>query len=435
MVAQRPAQLLQDLIRFDTTNPPGKEAECIAYIDRLLAGAGFETKLLADAPDRTNLITRLPGRGDAPPLLLYGHVDVVTTVGQTWKYPPFEGVEAEGYIWGRGALDMKGGMAMLLAALLRARQQGLRPAGDIIFVALADEENAGQHGAKFLVERHADLFEGVRYAISEFGGFSFYIGSQKFYPIQVAEKLPCWMRATLRGPAGHGALTMRGGAMAKLGHLLYRLDKRRLPVHITPAATLMVQALTSALPFPQRLALRQLLNPTLTDLILRSLGKRGQTFESLFRNTVNVTIVRGGEKINVIPTEITIELDGRLLPGFTPDDIIAELHQVIGAPIAFEVFQYEPSVTRIDMGLFDMLAGILRQADPDGIPIPFMLSAFSDARFFSRLSIQSYGFLPMNLPKDFSFQQTIHAADERIPVEALDFGTQAIYQVLERYGS
>ncbi len=433
--AQRSVQLLQNLIRFDTTNPPGNEAQCIAYINQLLTEAGFETTLLAEVPDRPNLITRLPGRGDGPPLLLYGHVDVVTTVSQTWKYPPFEGTEADGYIWGRGALDMKSGIAMFLTALLRAREQGLTPAGDIIFAVLSDEENAGEHGARFLVESHANLFKDVRYALGEFGGFSFYFGSQKFYPIEVAEKLPCWMRTTLRGPGGHGALTMRGGAMAKLGHLLQQLDRRRLPVHITPAATLMVQALTAALPFHQAFVLRQLLNPSLTDLILRPLGERGQTFETLFHNTVNATIVRGGEKINVIPTEVAVELDGRLLPGCTPDDMLAELHQIIGDPLEFEVFQYEAGSAKIDMGLFDMLASIIREADPDGVPIPFLLSAFSDARFFARLGIQPYGFLPMKLPRDFNFQQTIHGADERIPLEALEFGTQAIYRVLQRYGT
>lgn len=182
-IYERPVELLQNLIRFDTTNPPGNEAGCVAYINSLLTEAGFETTLLAKAPNRPNLIACLKGRGNAPPLLLYGHVDVVTTANQKWTYPPFEGKMIDGYIWGRGALDMKAGLAMLLAAFLRAKAEGLTPAGDIVLAILCDEEAGGNYGAKYLVENHAEQFEGIRYAIGEFGGFSMYIGRQKFYPI------------------------------------------------------------------------------------------------------------------------------------------------------------------------------------------------------------------------------------------------------------
>jgi acetylornithine deacetylase/succinyl-diaminopimelate desuccinylase-like protein len=219
-IYQRPAELLQNLIRFDTTNPPGNEAECVAYIKSLLTEAGFDATLHAQAPNRPNLIARLKGRGTAPPLLLYGHIDVVTTANQKWTYPPFEGRAADGYIWGRGALDMKGGVAMMLAAFLRAKAEGLAPAGDVVLAVLSDEEGGGDYGAKYLVENHAGQFGGIRYALGEFGGFSMYVGKKKFYPIQIAEKQMCWMKATVRGPAGHGSQLMRGGAMAQLGRLL-----------------------------------------------------------------------------------------------------------------------------------------------------------------------------------------------------------------------
>ena len=174
-IHQNPDQLLQRLIQFDTTNPPGDEAECIAYIDQLLTAAGIETKMLARNPARPNLVARLPGRGEAPPLLLYGHVDVVTTANQDWSHPPFAAEIVSGYIWGRGALDMKSGVAMMIAALLRAKAQGLKPPGDVILAVVSDEEDGGDAGAKFLVQEHAALFEGVRYALGEFGGFSMYV--------------------------------------------------------------------------------------------------------------------------------------------------------------------------------------------------------------------------------------------------------------------
>lgn len=430
----QPAELLQRLIRFDTTNPPGNEGECISYIRSLLNAAGVETQIFAQTPERPNLIARLAGQGNATPLLLYGHVDVVTTAHQSWRYPPFDGTLADGYIWGRGALDMKGGVAMLLAAFLRAKAAGAALPGDVVLAILADEEASGTFGARYLVEQHAPLFAGIRYAIGEFGGFALHIGGRRFYPIMVAEKQTCAIRAIVRGPGGHGSLPLRGGAMAQLGQLLQRLDRRRLPVHITPVARHMFESIATALPLPTSAIVRQLLNPTRTDAVLRLLGPRGQVFDPLLHNTVNPTIVRGGDKINVIPSEIVLELDGRLLPGYGPADMLAELRAIVGRAVELEVSLYEPGPATPDLGLFDTLANILRAADPTGTPVPLLLSGVTDGRFFARLGIQTYGFLPMNLPPDFNFAQTLHAADERIPVAALDFGTNAISSALQRFG-
>ena len=432
-IYQRPAELLQRLIRFDTTNPPGNEAECIAFINELLTGCGIKTTILARAPERPNLIARLSGQGNAPPLLLYGHVDVVTTENQKWQHPPFEGKAADGFIWGRGALDMKGGVAMMLAAFLRAKEEGLQLPGDVVLAIVSDEEAFSDFGARFLVENHPDLFAGIRYAIGEFGGFSLYVGKKKFYPIMVAEKQLCWIKATVQGPAGHGSLPARGGAMAKIARLLQKLDKKRLPVHITQTTRLLFKTMASALGGLNGLILGQLLNPSLTNIVLNVLGERGRVFDPLLHNTVNATVLHGSDKFNVIPSEVSVELDARLLPGFKPEDMIAALRQIIGQDVELEVLRFDPGPDEPDMGLFDKLADILNEFDPKGIPVPLLLSGASDARFFSRLGIQTYGFLPMPLPEDFNFSQTIHAADERIPVEALDFGANAIYEVLKRF--
>ena len=181
------------------------------------------------------------------------------------------------------------------------------------------------------------------------------------------------------------------------------------------------------------LIIGQLINPKLTDIVLNLIGERGRVFDPLFHNTVNATVLHGNDKINVIPSEVSVELDGRLLPGYEPDDMIAELHQIIGQDVELEVLRFDPGPDEPDMGLYDKLADILNEFDPKGIPVPLLLSAASDARFFSRLGIQTYGFLPMPLPENFNFSQTIHAADERIPIEALDFGANAIYEVLKRF--
>jgi acetylornithine deacetylase/succinyl-diaminopimelate desuccinylase-like protein len=433
-IYQRPEALLQNLIRFDTTNPPGNEEACITYVNKLLTEAGFETILLARDPARPNLVTRLTGQGQAPPLLLYGHVDVVTTANQVWQHPPFEGKLVDGYIWGRGALDMKGGVAMMLAALLRAKAEKLALPGDVILALVSDEEAGGDYGARYLVESHAALFEGVRYAIGEFGGFAFHAEGRRFYPLMVTEKQICWLKVTLRGPGGHGSLPVRGGTMAKLARLLQQVDRRRLPVHITPVTRQMIETMASALPFSMSLVLRQLLNPRLTSTILNLLGQRAELLDPLLHHTISATVVGGGDKINVIPSEITLKLDGRLLPGYRPADLLAEVRQIVGDEVELELIRHDPGPAEPDMGWFDTLAGILREADPEGVPMPLIVNGVTDARFFSRLGIQTYGFTPMNLPPGFPFWRTIHAADERIPVEAIAFGTEAIFKALQRFG-
>ncbi len=430
---ERPSELLQALLRFDTSNPPGNEAACIGFIDALLTESGLETRIVARDPDRPNLIARLPGTGKASPLLLYGHVDVAPTAGQQWRYPPFEGILADGFVWGRGAIDMKGGVAMLLSALMRARAEGIDPPGDVVLAVLADEEAGGHFGARFLVDEHPELFAGIQYAIGEFGGFNLEIAGRRFYPIQVAEKQTCSLRVTLRGPGGHGALPLRGGAMAGLGRLLERLDRRRLPVHVTPVACEMIEAIAGALPFPHRNALSLLLNRRLTDRVLDLAGKQAAPFDPLLHNTVNATIVRGGAAANVIPSEVVVELDGRLLPGQPPETLVAEVCALVGQEVEIEVLQHDPGPPAPDMGLYATLAAILREDDSDATPVPMLLPGVTDARHFARLGIQTYGFLPMQLPRELEFSKLIHAADERIPAGALEFGTAAIVKVLQRF--
>jgi acetylornithine deacetylase/succinyl-diaminopimelate desuccinylase-like protein len=326
---------------------------------------------------------------------------------------------------------MKGGVAMLVSAFLRVARGELEPAGDLVLAVLSDEEGGGDYGAKFLVEEHPQLFEGIRYALGEFGGFTTYIGGRRFYQIQVAEKQICFLKATIHGPAAHAAMITRGGTMARLARFLSDLDRKRLPIHITSAAREMVERMAAALPQPHRGILRALLKPRLTDRMLPLLGASARTAEPMFRNTVTATIVRAGQKINVAPAEIEVELDGRVLPGFDADDLIGELADVVGDDAELELVRFDPGPPEPDLGLFDTLAGIVRELDPDGTPVPLLMIGASDARFFSRLGIQTYGFLPMRLHEDFNFLSLVHAADERVPAAALDFGVDAISRVLE----
>ena len=429
-----PAELLQRLIRFDTTNPPGNERACVELVDGLLREAGLETTIVAKDPERPNLIARLPGRGDSSPLLLQGHVDVVPVTGQSWTRPPFAGEEADGFIWGRGALDMKGAVAMMIGALLRAKADGAQPPGDVLLCLLSDEEAGGDCGAQFLVEEHAELFEGAQYALGEFGGFTMTIGGRRYAPISVGEKRVCWLRGTVAGPGGHAALPMRGGTMAQLGDVLTRLDRHRLPTHVTPIARRFLEALAADLGPPRSLVLQGLLRPPLTGRLLGVLGNQGEMIDPMLHNTVNATVVHGGDKVNVIPSEVELRLDARLLPGFSAADACAEIRALVGPALELEVERSDPAApVEPDLGLWDVLAGVLQDADPDVTPLPYLMPAITDGRFFERLGIQNYGFTPMQLPDDFRFQRLVHAADERVPVDAVEFGTRAIRQVLERF--
>ena len=425
-------ELLRELIRFDTTNPPGNEEACVELVRAQLEDAGCETQTYTSQPGRPNLVSRLAG-GPAPPLLLQGHVDVVTTVGQRWTHPPFDAVLEDGFVWGRGALDMKAGVAMLVHAFLRAKREGVDLPGDLVLCVLSDEEHGGDHGARFLVEDHPELFEGMRYALGEFGGFTLHAGGRRFYPIQVAEKQICWLKATVRGPGGHGAMINRHGTLARLGKLLTDLDRKRLPVHVTPVVRESIERIAAELPRPQAAVMRSLLKPRMTDGALRMLGAQGSRFEPMLRNTVNATIVRGGAKINVVPSEIELELDGRALPGMSPEQLIAELQEAVGRDVEVELVRHDPGPAEPDLGLFETLAGVIRELDPEGIPIPLLQIGVTDGRFFSRAGVQTYGFVPMRLPKDFEFAKLIHAADERIPVDALEFGAEAVWRAIQRF--
>jgi acetylornithine deacetylase/succinyl-diaminopimelate desuccinylase-like protein len=351
-----------------------------------------------------------------------------------WRHPPFAGDLVDGEVWGRGALDMKGGVAILISALLRIAADDEPPPGDVILTLMSDEERGSELGAKFLVDEHAELFTGVGYAFSEIGGFTEWVGNRRLYPIQVAEKQRCLVRATIRGPGGHPSSAVRGTAVAKLGSLLGALDKKRLPVHVTPHVRRMVAAMSGALPPHQRIALRALLSRRLTDRVLDLLGKDAASLDAFLHNTATPTVVRGGESTNVIPTVITVDLDGRVLPGQTPADLVRELEGLASDLAEFEVVHEEPAVgAEPDLTLYPMLAEIIRREDPGGVPIPALIPGYTDARHFARLGIQTYGFLPMRLPKDITVD-LIHAPDERVPAEAIRFGVDCLVDAIRRFG-
>jgi acetylornithine deacetylase/succinyl-diaminopimelate desuccinylase-like protein len=425
-------ELTRDLIRLDTTNPPGEEHIAVELIERLLRDANIECARYESEPGRPNLVARVKGRGEAPPLLLQGHVDVVTTVNQDWRRPPFGGDIVDGYLWGRGALDMKSGVAMMVATLVRAKERG-GAAGDLVLAVLADEEAGGLCGARWLVETHPEPFAGIRHAIGESGGVALHLGGRRFYPIMVSEKRGCQMLVTLRGAGGHGSIPAHGGAMAKLGQLLTELDSSRLPVHITTPVRHQLEAMRDALDEPLKGRIGALLEPVRTDAALGDLGPLSRGLDACLHNTVNATIVSGGLKVNVIPSEVRVQLDGRLLPGFGPEDMLEELRGVVGPEPDVAVTLVGPAQPEVDLSQFDLFASVLKEADPGCVPVPSLVTGGTDARHFARLGIRTYGFLPLNVPPDFNSSPTIHAADERVPVTALEFGAECVFEAAMRY--
>ncbi|WP_316520115.1 M20/M25/M40 family metallo-hydrolase [Kitasatospora brasiliensis] len=427
--------IAQRLIRFETVNPPGAEAACVHWVRDLLQAAGLETRLLASDPQRPNLVARLPGRGLVPPLLLHAHVDVVPVAGQQWSRPPFAAEIVDGELWGRGAVDMKGHLAMMLAALLRLAASGTPPAGDVILAVVADEEAGSAVGARFLVERYPELFAGVRYAIGEDGGAELGLGHQvRLHPIVVAEKRACWVKATLRGIPGHASrMAGESGAADKLRRLLTAIEGGGLGTRMIPVVDHMLAELAGVLPDPFGGRIAAFRRDPDDPASLAGLDRDDARYlRSLVQHTVNATVIRGGTATNVLPAEITVELDGRLLPGpFGREEFLAELRANVGCEMDLEVLVEGEAMPEPTLGDgYHRLARIMRAKDPQGVPVPMVTTASTDARLFPKLGIQCLGWLPLRHEPGRSYRGRLHCPDERIATSALEFGADCFHELL-----
>ena len=429
-------ELLQRLIRFDTSNPPGHERECALWLKTLFDDHQIENRVLHPdgLPNRCSVVARVPGRGDAPPLLLQGHTDVVTVHGQRWSMDPFGGEIADGCIWGRGAVDMKGGLTMMIHALLRARYSETPPAGDVILAAVADEELGGRHGAGFLVREHGELFRGVKHAFGELGGFTVHVRGHRFYPIMVAEKHICRIRVTFVGQGGHGSQIHRDTAMSRAARALRRMERRHPPYRVVGATRAMLEGMSEVLPRRDAFALRMAMNPRSTGVMLGFMGEKvGRMLEPMFRDTVSPTIIEGGVQENAVPAEVQLLLDCRLLPGSTQADIVREVLTLVGEDADVQVERYDDGPPTVDMSLLPYLEGLLERADRGSKAIPYLVAGGTDAKWFHELGIDTYGFTPMRLPEGLDFMALFHGADERIPLDALEFGVELMHEAVAGY--
>ncbi len=434
MTIPSPIDIARRLIQFKSVNPPGGEQQVQEYLRDLLSSAGFEVDFLTKQAGRPNLVTRLNGAGERPPLLFYGHSDVVGTNGQRWKLPPFEGAVENGLLYGRGALDMKAGIAMLVHALMRARSEGLEPSGDVLLALVVDEETGGSQGMQFLLEEHGGLFDDIKHAIGEFGGFPLYAFGQKFYRIGVSQKQYAHIQLRFTAPGGHGSLPASETIMSKLGQALHTLDTARMPYHKTELAEKIIRMICRQLPVDAQDTLQALLNPRTFETALVSLGDQKERFESLFRDTANATIVRSGEKFNVIPSEALVEIDARILPGRRTEDLLEELRELLSEDVEIGVLASGPTTKpHVDYELFETLSAILKKLDPEGIPIPYLFNESPDGRLLEDHGMQNYGFLPMNLPAEIDLPSLIHAENERVPLQSIEFGANALHELIKRY--
>ena len=324
--------ICRDLIRIDTSNPgdhsgPG-ERLAAEHVAGLLAEVGLEPVVLESHPKRTSVVARIAGQDrERPGLLVHGHLDVVPASAPDWRYDPFSGEIADGCVWGRGAIDMKDMDAMMLAVVRQRLRENRPPARDIVLTFTADEEAGGTWGARFLVDKHPELFEGVTEAVGEVGGFSMTLGSQRLYLLQTAEKGMAWLRLTARGTAGHGSMVQSDNAVTELAEAIGRLGRHEWPTRLIPSVQAFLEGVCQALDIE--------FIPNDPTQALGKIGAVSRIIGATLRNTVNPTVLRAGYKVNVVPQTATAEVDGRFLPGYE-DEFFAELDRVLGPGVTRE---------------------------------------------------------------------------------------------------
>ncbi|MEZ7156441.1 M20/M25/M40 family metallo-hydrolase [Streptomyces althioticus] len=415
-----------DLIRMDTTNRGGgdcQERPAAEYAAARLAEAGLEPVMLERTPGRTNVVARLEGTDpSADALLVHGHLDVVPAEPADWSVHPFSGEIRDGVVWGRGAVDMKNMDAMILSVVRSWAREGVRPRRDVVIAFTADEEDSAADGAGFLADRHPHLFEGCTEGVSESGAYTFHDGQgRQFYPIGAGERGTGWMRLTARGRAGHGSKVNRENAVTRLAAALTRIGEHEWPLRLTPTVRAALTEIAAAYGIETDLSD--------VDALLDKLGGAAKLVEATVRNSSNPTMLDAGYKVNVIPGEAVAHVDGRFLPD-TEEEFRATMDRLTGPDVDWTFSHHEIALQApVDSPTFARMREAVQAFAPDAYTVPYCMSGGTDAKQFARLGITGYGFAPLKLPEGFDYQALFHGVDERVPVEALQFGVQ----VLDRF--
>ena len=416
--------LLVELIRINTSNPTHPERPAAEWVAAKLDEVGIESQIIEAAPGRASTIARIEGSApDRKPLLIHGHLDVVPADASEWSVDPFAGEIRDDYVWGRGAIDMKDMDAMTLALVREWARTGRKPPRDIVLAFVSDEEAGGRIGAHYLVDHHADLFADCTEAISEVGGFSVTLEDQtRLYLIQTAEKGINWLRLKARGAPGHGSMVHPANAVTRLAESVARIGNYEWPIVITDTVRSTVKGLAAVT--------GRDLDPDDVDSWLPLLGGASRMIGATIRNTANPTMLQSGYKANVIPSKAEATIDARFLPG-QEDALLAQLDGLLADDVEREFIVQDIAVeTGFDGPLVDAMAAALRAEDPDGHPLPYLMSGGTDAKSFSTLGMRCFGFSPLRLPPDLNFMALFHGIDERVPVDGLTFGVRVLGRLL-----
>jgi acetylornithine deacetylase/succinyl-diaminopimelate desuccinylase-like protein len=418
--------LCRDLIRIDTTNDgsgegPGERAAA-EYVAERLDEVGIDSELYESEPGRSCVVARWGGSaGD--PLLLHGHLDVVPAEASDWKVDPFSGEIQDGCVWGRGAVDMKDFDAILLSVVRARASAGRLPARPVVLAFTADEEAGGHKGAEYLVREHPDLLADCTEAVGEVGGFSVTVRDRRMYLIQAAEKGMAWMRLTAHGTAGHGSMRNPDNPVTRLAAAVARLGAYEWPVRLTPAMEVLLAAVAD-------LAGTEA-TPDNAEALVDEFGPAARLLGAAMRHVASPTRFHAGYKVNVVPGTAQAQVDGRFLPGFE-DDFFATLASLLGEGIEVDYLSRQAAVeTAYDGDVVGAIHRSLLAEDPDALVAPYLMPAGTDGKHWAHLGIRCFGFAPLRLPADLDFTGLFHGVDERVPVDALEFGARVFDRFLD----
>ena len=420
--------ICQDLIRIPSVNygeGKGDEKAVADYVVSSLAEVGIKATIFESAPNRCNVVARIKGSDSTRAgLIVHGHLDVVPANADDWSVDPFSAEIIDGMIWGRGAVDMKNVDAMILAIVRSWSRSGFVPTRDIVLAFFADEEAGMTFGSRWMTEHHPEVFEGCSEAISEVGGFSVTVADGKrLYFVEAAQKGIHWMKLTAKGRAGHGSMMNNDNALTSLTEAVAKIGRHEWPQRYTNTVKLLFKRIAEATGKPYD---ENDLRP-----LLKEIGPTERMIGATLQNTANPTMLDAGYKANVIPGSASAVIDGRFLPGYE-HELNETIRSIIGADIEIETISRDIALeVDFEGDLVDAMCQAIIKFDPEGIPVPYLMSGGTDNKALSELGIVGYGFSPLRLPADLDFMALFHGVDERVPISGLHFGVNVLKDFME----
>jgi acetylornithine deacetylase/succinyl-diaminopimelate desuccinylase-like protein len=426
-------ELLSQLIRIDTSNPPGNETAAAEYIRNLLEAEGLASEIVESAPGRGSLIVRVPGGSKKNSLMLMSHLDVVPATNEGWEHPPFEGVVKDGFVWGRGAWDCKGMVAPEVVAVLLLLREGFRPKGDLVLALWADEEKGGDMGAGWVTKNHPELVS-VDHVINEGGGHALPVDGRNIYTVQVAEKGVFWTRLITHGTPGHASMPHPDNALLKMSAYLSALGTLKTSISQSDIVSQYLQVRLAAIGKPQEDSF--VVDDRFLEELWQTHPRVAAEINTLVRLSIAPTMIQSGTKENIIPERCEAVIDCRLLPGQTVDDLRQTITETVGGPDRVEIEPIQAdqgSVSSQDTHVYKAIVETMSELDPGCGFVPYMVSGGTDSRFFRQRGIPAYGFLP--LKPDLSLSEMlsiVHGRNERISQANLLLATKFFYRLVKR---